>query len=135
TVNPIQVNNGGANAFVSVLDNTGARLAFSTLLGGTGTDNGASAVAVDVAGNAYVVGATQSTDFPAVNAFQATYAQGKDASVLKITGIPTTPPPPPPPPPPPGPGPYTSIAGRNPTSGQWLVAVSNGTAFTITTWG
>jgi Beta-propeller repeat len=44
---------------------------YSTYLGGTG-DDGASAIAVDHRGNAYVTGFTTSTDFPIKNGFQNT---------------------------------------------------------------
>jgi hypothetical protein len=50
-------------------------LAYSTYLGGNGIDDGA-AVAVDAAGDAYVVGNTESTDFPTANARQGSYAGG-----------------------------------------------------------
>ncbi len=86
-----QVNHGtaniAANAFVSKLNATGAGLVASTYLGGTGrtigngnsdldaTDNGDDGigVALDAAGDAYVVGVTLSTDFPTSNgAYQTT---------------------------------------------------------------
>ncbi|HEX2270583.1 MAG TPA: SBBP repeat-containing protein, partial [Pyrinomonadaceae bacterium] len=60
-------NFGGA--FVTKLDPTGSSLVYSTYL--TGTSAGGStvgqAIAVDSAGNAYVTGVTQSSDFPVVN--------------------------------------------------------------------
>ena len=46
-------------------------LSYSTYLGGSGIDKGAS-IAVDGAGNAYVTGETASIDFPTVNPLQAT---------------------------------------------------------------
>jgi uncharacterized protein (TIGR03437 family) len=51
------------DAFVAKLDPTGARLLYSTYLGGSAPDIGV-AVAVDSTGAAYVAGATQSPDFP-----------------------------------------------------------------------
>ncbi len=46
-------------------------LAYSTYLGGSaGAD--CDGIAVDASGNAYVVGATPSTDFPVVNGYQST---------------------------------------------------------------
>jgi hypothetical protein len=44
-------------------------LAYSTLVGGSGSDSGIS-IAVDAFGNAYVTGETGSTNFPIANAFQ-----------------------------------------------------------------
>jgi hypothetical protein len=48
-------------------------LVYSTYLGGTGGDTG-SAIAVDLAGNAYVTGSTASINFPTANPRQAAYA-------------------------------------------------------------
>ena len=50
-------------AFVSKLNPTGTAIIYSTYLGGTGGDT-AYGLAVDASGNAYVVGATASKDFP-----------------------------------------------------------------------
>jgi len=51
------------HSFVSKLDAAGARLIYSTYLGGTYNDV-ASAIAVDAAGTAVIAGYTTSTDFP-----------------------------------------------------------------------
>ena len=86
---PLQAQFGGGiwDAFVAKLDATGSRLAFSTFLGGTGSDQG-SAVALDRFGNAFVVGSTSSPDFPTKNPFQPENARGTyDAFVVKIAGV------------------------------------------------
>jgi hypothetical protein len=69
-----------ADAFVTKLNATGSAILYSTYLGGSGFDNGNSNrffgdgvgdIAVDVGGNAYVTGSTQSADFPVTpDAFQ-----------------------------------------------------------------
>src|SRR5262249_49576029 len=51
------------DAFVTELNPTGTALVFSSYLGGSGNDSGSS-LATDSAGNAYVIGNTNSTDFP-----------------------------------------------------------------------
>ncbi len=58
-------------------------LSYSTYLGGSGDDIG-TGIAVDTAGNAYVVGYTNSPNFPTVNALQSSNAGGVDAFVSKI---------------------------------------------------
>src|SRR5579884_4241274 len=80
TVNPTQSTLGeGAcgspcsNAFVAAVNPQGSGLVYSTYLGGSGPDYG-QAIAVDSSGNAYVVGSTASSNFPAVaGAFQPAY--------------------------------------------------------------
>lgn len=61
------------DVFVTKLNPAGSALSYSTYLGGSCGDDG-SAIAVDAAGNAYVVGTTGSSDFPTVNPIQPSYA-------------------------------------------------------------
>ena len=61
---------GGLDAFVVRLDPGGQHVLYSVILGGSSYD-AATALAIDPAGNAYVTGATASTDFPTRNAYQA----------------------------------------------------------------
>ena len=65
TVNPLQKNFAGESfdAFVVQLNPAGSGLVYSTYLGGSSTD-GAYGIVADKAGNAYVTGFTESTDFP-----------------------------------------------------------------------
>ncbi len=56
-------NNGQGDVFVSKLAPGGTSIVYSTLLGGTGTDQGA-AIALDPSKDAYITGFTQSSDFP-----------------------------------------------------------------------
>ncbi len=58
-------------------------LVYSTYLGGSSDDYG-TGIAVDGAGNAYVTGATYSSDFPTVNALQPAYRGNDDVFVSKI---------------------------------------------------
>ncbi len=85
---PLQATAGGGNdAFVSKFDPTGTTLVYSTYLGGSSNDEG-NAIAVDASGNAYVGGATSSTDFPTKSPLQAANAGSDDAfvAVLNATG-------------------------------------------------
>ena len=95
TLNPIQgtCNNCSSSylglnypdAFVAKLNSAGSALVYSTYLGGSGLDYGYG-IAVDSAGNAYVVGGTGSTDFPTANPLQPNYGGGEfDAFVAKIS--------------------------------------------------
>ncbi|WP_206109989.1 DUF7507 domain-containing protein [Paenibacillus albicereus] len=61
-----------ASAYVTKLNPTGAALVYSTYLGASGGDEG-HGIAIDSAGNAFVVGTTDSPDFPTTpGAFQPT---------------------------------------------------------------
>lgn len=69
TVAPFQeALHGSFDAFVTRLTTEGA-ITFSTYLGGLGDDR-SRAVAIDGTGSVYVIGTTQSADFPAYNAAQ-----------------------------------------------------------------
>jgi uncharacterized protein (TIGR03437 family) len=84
TKGAIQVTTGGSgDAFLVKLSPNGAPLVYSTYLGGNANDS-ASAVAIDAAGNAYIVGTTFSTDFPTKNPFQGAKGAQQDAFVAKI---------------------------------------------------
>lgn len=58
------------DAFVSKLNPTGTQLLYSTYLGGS-ADDFANAIAIDSQGDAYIAGATLSTNFPVVNPVQS----------------------------------------------------------------
>ena len=73
---------GSQNAFLVKLTPAGNGLVYSTYLGGNGKDSG-NGIAIDSAGNAYVVGDTTSTNFP-VSGFQKAYQGGQDAFVAKL---------------------------------------------------
>ncbi len=81
---PIQaVLAGNQDAFVTKLDASGTRLVYSTYLGGRDHDRGAD-IAVDGVGNAYLIGSTESADFPMAGPIQASLGGGFDAVVAKI---------------------------------------------------
>jgi hypothetical protein len=87
TQNPLQGPSSGLpnspDAYVTKLSASGAGL-FSTYLGGSGFDSGIG-IAVDGAGNAYVTGVVDSTDFPVVGAIQASPGGFADAYLTKFT--------------------------------------------------
>jgi hypothetical protein len=87
TINAFQsTSNGGLDAFVTRLDATGSFLVYSTYLGGSSGEE-ADGIAVDVQGNAYVTGVTNSTNFPTTSeAFQPAHAGGnsQEAFVTKL---------------------------------------------------
>ena len=75
---------GVGDGFVTKLNPAGSALVYSTFLGGSSSDGG-HAIAVDSAGNAYVMGNTQSTDFPTTaGAFDTTFNGTIDAFVTKL---------------------------------------------------
>jgi Beta-propeller repeat len=85
TMNPQQQDFGGdRDAFVLKLTADGQQLVYSTFLGGDGFDIGLG-IAIDGKGRAYVTGATDSTNFPTVNALRGTLAGDSDAFVARLT--------------------------------------------------
>jgi hypothetical protein len=76
-------NSGGFDVFVTAFAPNAAKLLYSTYLGGGGNDIGFG-VALDPAGNAYVVGSTASTNFPTVNAHQTVLTGTNDMFLAKI---------------------------------------------------
>ncbi len=86
TANALQPElSGFINAFIAKLSPDGSTLIYSTYLGGSNQDIGVG-IAVDRDGNAYVTGATTSTDFPTAHPLQASYGGGvNDGFVTKLS--------------------------------------------------
>ncbi|UCH96737.1 MAG: SBBP repeat-containing protein [Candidatus Aminicenantes bacterium] len=85
TLNWYQAAQGSRDAFLTKIDTNqsgASSLSYSTYIGGGGDDSGSN-IAVDNIGNAYVVGHTESTDFPTLNQYQADQV-GEDAFITKI---------------------------------------------------
>lgn len=75
---------GDFDAFVAKVKADGSGLAYSTYIGGSGSDS-AEGVAVDDAGRAFVVGTTASTNFPTEKPFQSAKGGGfVDAFVTAV---------------------------------------------------
>ncbi len=76
---------GTRDAFVTKMNPTASALVYSTYLGGLGDEEG-NGIAVDSAGDAYVTGMTQSSNFPVtLYAFQSLRKGIQDAFVTKFT--------------------------------------------------
>lgn len=85
TVNAVQSSaGGGGDAVAFKLGATGNSLSYSTYHGGSDYEAGR-AIGLDSSGNAYVAGATYSTDLPMAGAMQATNAGNGDAFVVKLS--------------------------------------------------
>lgn len=74
----------GYDAIVSKFSSSGSVLLYSTCVGGNNVDYG-SGLRVDATGNAYLVGKTQSTNFPTIFAYQAELKGGYDAFITKLS--------------------------------------------------
>lgn len=85
TMNAFQNQFGGGfrDFFVTRIDTATATPVYSTFLGGSGDEQQVKLV-VDGADNVYLVGQTVSTDFPTLNALQATPGGGGDAIIAKL---------------------------------------------------
>ena len=78
------------DAFIVRLNATGNALDYATYLGGVNTDHG-NGIAVDDVDRAYVIGYTQSSDFPvSPGAAFTTYAGGLDAFVARLNAAGTS---------------------------------------------
>ncbi|MFZ5808833.1 MAG: SBBP repeat-containing protein [Chloroflexota bacterium] len=88
-VGPDLTYNGSNDAFVTNVNVSGTALAYSGFIGGSGKDEGYG-IAVDPAGNAYVTGATASTQasFPATVGPDLTHNGVLDAFVAKVSIVP-----------------------------------------------
>jgi FIMAH domain-containing protein/beta-propeller repeat-containing protein len=75
---------GQWDAFVTRISADGSTFEYSTFLGGRSFDY-ANHIALDSSGNAYVVGATSSRDFPVANAAQPMPGGGRDVFAAKIS--------------------------------------------------
>src|SRR5207245_2450464 len=78
-------NGGNYDAFVAKVNAAGSALTYCGYIGGSGDDRGYG-VAVDISGNAYVTGITQSTEatFPVTIGPDLTYNGFTDAFVAKV---------------------------------------------------
>src|SRR5262249_20217671 len=75
---------GPRDMFVTRLSPDGSKLQWSTYLGGSGDDLG-NTVALDNAGNVYVGGTTNSTNFPSNSGWQGSSRGGADGTVTSFS--------------------------------------------------
>ena len=75
TETPIQTNQPGSDVFVSKLSATGNTLLYSTYIGGSGSDH-AWSINRDIQGRITIVGETESSNFPTMNAYDTSYGGG-----------------------------------------------------------
>ncbi|MGC8745434.1 MAG: SBBP repeat-containing protein [Candidatus Saccharicenans sp.] len=83
TVGPDVSYNGGSDAFVAKINPTSTALLFCGYVGGSADDFGTS-IAVDAAGLVYLVGATESANFPVTGGPFLTYHGNRDAFVCVL---------------------------------------------------
>lgn len=83
TLNPYQTDKTSFDVFVTKINDTGTGLVYSTYIGGSEWDMG-SGIAVDTNGIAYIVGDTDSTDFPTKNPVQSSNGGIDDVFVLAL---------------------------------------------------
>ncbi len=75
--------NGVEDAFVAKVAPDGSGLVYAGYIGGSGGDHG-NGIAVDDDGAAYVIGTTESADFPVLGGPDLSYNWGGDAFVAKV---------------------------------------------------
>ncbi len=88
TVNAFQPNLAGStDLFISKLNPSGSALVYSTYLGGSSTEIAGTRITLDSDGNAYITGASYSSDFPVVNSIAGSHQPGisdSDAVIAKL---------------------------------------------------
>ena len=91
TVDPYQPSfaGGWSDIFVSTFSSSGSSLIYSTYYGGSMYDVGNSLV-LDSSDVPYVVGCTESPDFPTSKAYQASLAGGYDVCLFRLGPIPAS---------------------------------------------
>jgi hypothetical protein len=90
TINAAQQDNGGRfDVFVVKLNPAGNSLAYSTYVGGDGTDFGIG-IAIDSSGSAYITGSTTSLNFPIASPFQSSYNGGVPFGDVFVTKLSST---------------------------------------------
>jgi uncharacterized protein (TIGR03437 family) len=76
------------HAFVAKLNASGSALVYSTLVGGSASENSVAGIRIDAAGNAYVAGTTSSLDFPITpGALQTIAAKAPDTFTTLTHGF------------------------------------------------
>jgi len=83
TAVPVRGPAGSVDAFIMKFNSTGTSLAYATYIGGNADDR-AYGIDIDPSGNAYLVGYTNSLNFPIVSAAQKVIGGGRDAFCLKL---------------------------------------------------
>ena len=74
----------GSDNFVTKFNAAGSALIYSAMFGGTGSD-GAAGIDLDAAGNAWITGTTNSTDYPTTaDAFDRSLNGGADAFISEL---------------------------------------------------
>ena len=80
-----RTHNGGRDIFMARISSDGARLDYSTFLGGEDNDTGEQ-IRLDEFANVYIVGSSVSNDFPVTGgAFDETFGGNSDAVVCKMS--------------------------------------------------
>jgi len=74
---------GSRDSFLVKFSSSGKELVYSTYFGGSGNDTG-EAIQVDGSGRVYLVGYTDSTDFPTLGAYQDTFNGGEEDVTVTI---------------------------------------------------
>jgi hypothetical protein len=80
------INRGGVDSFVAKLNANGSGLIYATYVGGA-SDDRATSIAIDSAGNAFVTGSTTSNNFPVASPAFRVATGNRDAFVFKLSSV------------------------------------------------